>query len=234
MSNIGSSLFFNAIFEIDSFIQATLKKSMETFHEFTLQDQALPYNFYSVITNSLQLTDEQLELKMKFNPIQLDGRIRLIDGCLNSQFVGEKFQRLPLTIYSVHTLRNCFVNISHADSLIMYFTDKEEEFKANIFIKKEVTAFKKVKKFIEGSHNLFEVSWCHLGLIFLPLSLLCFPASPPGKPSPFSCSISVLVCGLPARIRRMTNSPEKKSTKSIVTVYHAQLLSRTTQISRKY
>lgn len=40
----------------------------------------LAYNYYSVITNSHQLSEDEVKEKISKNPISMSGRLTIIDG----------------------------------------------------------------------------------------------------------------------------------------------------------
>ena len=49
---------------------------------------------------------------MQINPILLEGRMQIIKSCLISESMKDRFERIPISAFIVHTLKNCVVNIN--------------------------------------------------------------------------------------------------------------------------
>ncbi len=58
----------------------TFQKSLNIFNSCPDSEEDLPYNYTSVIFNSIPLSQEKLQLKLKINHIQLKGRISIINS----------------------------------------------------------------------------------------------------------------------------------------------------------
>lgn len=65
---------------IDSTLLDLLNKSEEVFLSCPEGIPELPYNYFSVMVNSEDLSKENLKLKMDMNPIKINGRLCLIKG----------------------------------------------------------------------------------------------------------------------------------------------------------
>lgn len=84
LPNLGSLLLINSFIEVDNILKDTLLKSLEIFESCPEGMNELSYNYFSVIVNSQALSEEQLDVKMKVNPILNEGRSTIIKGCLAS------------------------------------------------------------------------------------------------------------------------------------------------------
>ncbi len=82
IKNFDRVLFFNSFSEIDSTLETTLTKSYEVFESCPAILVELPYNYYSVIVNSQEVSREALKQKIEMNPIKIEGRLSLIKGQL--------------------------------------------------------------------------------------------------------------------------------------------------------
>ncbi|EGR30343.1 hypothetical protein IMG5_134330 [Ichthyophthirius multifiliis] len=154
LNNIQNLCLFNSFIELDDLLKDTLNKSQEIFENCPPGMNDLSYNYFSVIVNSQPLTEQQLKFKMQINPILNEGRVSIIQGCLGSQFMKDRFQNIPISCFIVHTLKNCVVNINQSDALSLYYKDRNNEFQS--LSKKSDKNIKRVTKYINGGHSLLE------------------------------------------------------------------------------
>lgn len=108
-------LLINSFADLDDSFRDTMQKSAEVFKETPENMTGLNYHYYSALVNSVPLTQNQIQAKERLNPIKPSGRISLISGLLNSQSVRDRFEKLRTPMLIIHTLKNCLVNVSHAD-----------------------------------------------------------------------------------------------------------------------
>lgn len=73
-------LLINSFSHIDNILLPILEKSLDVFKECPPNLPGLPYNYYSVMANSKDLSPETINKKMEINPIKVSGRIALIRG----------------------------------------------------------------------------------------------------------------------------------------------------------
>ncbi|KRX03735.1 hypothetical protein PPERSA_04243 [Pseudocohnilembus persalinus] len=120
----------------------------------------LAFNFISFLFNSISISDEQIDQKYKINPISLEGRIQIINSCLNSRDISDRVQKLPLTFIIIHSLKNCFVNINQSEQL-GHYDDSDDGLEAKYYTQN----IKKLKKkqvhrqlqYIDGGHALLDL-----------------------------------------------------------------------------
>lgn len=160
MGNIEQVLFVNSFLEVDGILEDTLKKSLEILKTTPEGMDELSYHYYSVLVNSQPLTSEQISYKSKVNPIKVPGRICIINSCLNSQPVGDRFEKLPISALIVHTLKNCLINIIQSDKLAKMSPEEEyvAEKQSALASKLQTTQPTRKTKYINGGHSLLEVS----------------------------------------------------------------------------
>ncbi|KAL4503210.1 hypothetical protein ABPG72_000816 [Tetrahymena utriculariae] len=157
LPHLGSLLLINSFIEVDNILKDTLLKSLEIFETCPEGMDELSFNYFSVIVNSQALSEEQLSMKMKINPILNEGRAAIIKGCLASQFMRDRFEKVPVSCLIVHTLKNCVVNINQSDLLAKYTKDEVQDFQANLILKKiNEKQVKRKTKYINGGHSLLE------------------------------------------------------------------------------
>lgn len=73
-------MLINSFTNLDSTLLDLLYKSEEVFLSCPEGIPELPYNYFSVMVNSEDLSKENLKLKMDLNPIKIHGRLCLIKG----------------------------------------------------------------------------------------------------------------------------------------------------------
>jgi hypothetical protein len=75
-------MLINSFSHLDSNLVDLLKKSEEVFLTCPENIPELPFNYFSVMVNSDDLSKENLKLKMELNPIKINGRLSLINGII--------------------------------------------------------------------------------------------------------------------------------------------------------
>jgi hypothetical protein len=99
-------LYCNLLAEVRGVVRQGLERMLATFqgHRET-GDRLMPYHFYSSAANHGLLSQRQLQHKAGVNPISLEGRIRLLEGVLQTPDVSGWF-RVELPTVLVQSLCN--------------------------------------------------------------------------------------------------------------------------------
>ncbi|EGR30022.1 hypothetical protein IMG5_143970 [Ichthyophthirius multifiliis] len=157
LPNLNSLLLINSFAEVDNILKDTLTKSLEIFESCPEDMNDLAFNYFSVIVNSNALTDEQLKNKMENNPILNQGRITIIKGILQSYIMKDRFEKVAIPCFIVHSLKNCVVNINQSEFLLKSKKDENQNFQANLMMKKlnEKKSIRKIK-YVNGGHSMLE------------------------------------------------------------------------------
>ena len=158
---IGASLMINSFASIDDIMRDTLNNTLRVFQTSPPNERHLPYNFASILFNSTPLTPERIDQKIRINPISISGRISIIRSCISSFDVVDRFQKLPLALKIVHSLKNCFININQSDKIAVYSPEKDDlEAKYSPILLKQLKekVYDRNLIYINGGHQLIEVT----------------------------------------------------------------------------
>jgi len=67
--------------------------------------------------NSTDLPADNLQNKMRLNPINIQGRLYLINLFMHSFYVKDRFLDLSLKLDVYHSIKNCVINVAHVEEL---------------------------------------------------------------------------------------------------------------------
>lgn len=115
------------------------------------EDPEFPFYFYKYISQKTQPSQVENSATKFFkeNPISLRGRLALIQGVLDCSPLEKRVAKIYLPMYVIHSLTNCLVDVSHADSI-----EKIESVGYKGISQKEINLKRKII-YVEGGHNLF-------------------------------------------------------------------------------
>jgi hypothetical protein len=141
LCNIGRILLVNSFSRVDSILSETISKSLQVFGSCPEDIKELPYNFYSVMANETPLSQEEIERKRQRNPIQLWGRVAILEGMRAYHDIKGPFQQVIINLRAIHTLRNCIVSLKEADELVLTYAENP---------------CAREMHFLEGGHSVIE------------------------------------------------------------------------------
>ncbi|KRX11010.1 hypothetical protein PPERSA_03068 [Pseudocohnilembus persalinus] len=160
LPNIGEIQLINSFYDLDKGFKNNLINSLDTFQNNCPDSMPeLPFSFHSIFVNSIQLEEEVIKSKMEINPIKVQGRVAILKGILESIPMGDRFQRIPIKVQIVHTLKNSYININESDKLSIYTKNDDINSKNNSHanrIKQETRNISRTKQYIDGGHSLIE------------------------------------------------------------------------------
>ena len=157
ISSYSNLMLVNSFSYIDELLLKTVNEMIDIFKEAPAHITELPFEFYSFLVHSKKQKPQQIKEQIAQNPITMEGRLCILNGCLNSLNVRRKIPSLQINMSLVHSLNNCFVDISHVD-VITNMLDERFGVRKNAIV--EVT-FKKKTHFIEGGHAVLRESLDH-------------------------------------------------------------------------
>lgn len=90
-----------------------LLKARETFENTPSNLPDIAFQYFDITFGRRQLSLENAQKQLKSNPISIEGRKLIIDGCLNSINLIQKIQSVKIPIVIVHSLQNNIVDVNH-------------------------------------------------------------------------------------------------------------------------
>lgn len=117
--NLDRLILINSFSRIDDNLKSVLEKSKDTLLGCPEHLTELPYKFFSILMNSVDLVDEQLAIKMLLNPIQRLGRLAVIDTFQNSEYIKDRFMAIDCRLDAYHSSDNCAININHLEEVTL-------------------------------------------------------------------------------------------------------------------
>lgn len=111
--SIRCAMFVNSFVFVDDFLRRMLVKARETFENTPSSLPDIAFQYFDITFGRRQLDIDQAQKRCQTNPISIEGRKVIIDGCLNCINLIQKIQSVRIPLVIVHSLQNNIVDVNH-------------------------------------------------------------------------------------------------------------------------
>ena len=163
--SLKSLLIINGFTRIDSTMTGLLEEMYRVIQTCPEEMADLPYNYFSILCGGATFDHNEIEEKIKSNPISVSGRLSIIRGIQESVDITKLIKKIKTPIFIVHSMKNCFVPVENVDRMMEVTKElsylKEQRISVVSKFKKvgeqtATTEYLRKQFFYDGPHNIVE------------------------------------------------------------------------------
>ena len=143
-----SIMLVNSFAYIDQIIIRTIHDSLQILEDMNSDIPELPFQYFYNLFQSQRLSQNELQDLILNNPINIEGRTKILNGCLSSINIRKDLANLEIDMMIVHSIDNALVHVGHVD---IFNNTAEEKYDKKYQLE---SVYRRDIKLIKGGHIL--------------------------------------------------------------------------------